>query len=270
MRVYISADMEGVSGVVEGSQVNSKEGREYERFQEVMTQEVNAAIRGVFAGGATEVLVNDSHADMRNILIEKLDSRSRLISGSAKKMSMMEGVKGAALALFIGYHAKAGSFGILNHTYSGKVKDFKINGVAYGETGVNALVAASFGVPVGLVTGDNIVCQEAKDILPGVETVVVKDAIGKQVGNLLHPSISYNLIETGAKKAVEKLINGELGLMMIENPVELELVFNQTGLAEKASVFPGSVLVDAYTVSWRSDNYLDVFFAGLSMLDMVH
>ncbi len=177
-KVYISVDLEGISGI-NGDDQTSAGQPEYARGRKLMVEDANAAIRGAFAGGATDVLVNDSHGSQRNLLPEDLDPRARLISHSFKRYGMMEGLDETFdSVLFIGYHARASApRGLFAHTGSGVVRDLQVNGVAVGEGGMNAALAAWYGVAVALVTGDDTAVDEVKAIVPSVKGVVVKRAI---------------------------------------------------------------------------------------------
>ena len=162
-KVYISVDMEGISGV-NGDDQTAAGAAEYGRARKLMAEDANAAIRGAFEGGATDVLVNDSHGGQRNLLPEDLDPRARLISHSFKRHGMMEGLDESFDAvIFVGYHAKADSpRGVFAHTGSGVVKDLVVNGKSVGEGGMNARLAQWFGVPVVLVTGDDVAVEQQK------------------------------------------------------------------------------------------------------------
>lgn len=202
-KVYISVDMEGISGV-NGDDQTSAGQPEYGRARRLMVEDANAAIRGAFAGGATEVVVNDSHGSQRNLLPEDLDPRVRLISHSFKRHGMMEGLDESYDAvLFIGYHAKASApRGLFAHTGSGVVRDLQVNGVSVGEGGMNAAMAAWYGVAVALVTGDDAAVDEVKAIAPGVTGVAVKRAINTRAVELLPLAEARRQIEAGAKNAV--------------------------------------------------------------------
>src|SRR5687767_12888682 len=177
-KVYISVDMEGISGVVGDDQTSTGQ-PEYGRSRKLMAEDANAAIRGAFAGGAAEVVVNDSHGSQRNLLPEDLDPRARLISHSFKRYGMMEGLDETFDAvIFVGYHAKAETpRGLFAHTGSGVLRDLTINGKSVGEGGMNAMLAAWYGVPVVMVTGDDVAVEQQKETVPGVRGVVVKRAI---------------------------------------------------------------------------------------------
>ncbi len=202
-KVYISVDLEGISGI-NGDDQTSAGQPEYARGRKLMAEDANAAIRGAFAGGATDVLVNDSHGSQRNLLPEDLDPRARLISHSFKRHGMMEGLDETFdSVLFIGYHARASApRGLFAHTGSGVVRDVQLNGVAVGEGGINAAMAAWYGVAVALVTGDDTAIDEVKAIVPGVKGVVVKRAINTRAVEMLPLAEARRLIEAGAKEAV--------------------------------------------------------------------
>jgi len=195
MRVFISVDMEGVAGVATFDQV-IRGGTGYPRAQELMTAEANAAIRGAFAGGATDVLVNDSHGTMDNLLHDRLDPRARLVFGAPRPSCMVQGItRDDDVAVFVGYHAAAGADGVLAHTFSSNFTELRVNGAAMTEAEVNALYAASLGVPVGVVTGDDEICAVARKAFPGVSAVEVKTAHGFSATDSLQPAVSCELIE---------------------------------------------------------------------------
>jgi D-amino peptidase len=184
-RVYISVDLEGISGV-NGDDQTSAGQPEYGRARKLMAEDANAAIRGAFDGGATEVVVNDSHGGQRNLLPEDLDPRARLISHSFKRYGMMEGLDDSFDAIiFVGYHAKADSpRGLFAHTGSGVIRDLQINGRSVGEGGMNAALAMWYGVPVVAVSGDDVAVAQVKESVPGVKTVAVKRAINMRAAEL--------------------------------------------------------------------------------------
>jgi len=177
-KIYVSVDMEGISGV-NGSDQTGPGGAEYGRARKLMVEDANAAIRGAFDGGAASVLVNDSHGGQRNLLPEDLDPRAHLLSHSFKRHGMMEGLDETFDAvLFVGYHAKADSpRGLFAHTGSGVVRDLQINGRSVGEGGMNALLAAWYGVPVVMVSGDDVAVAQVQESVPAVRGVVVKRAL---------------------------------------------------------------------------------------------
>jgi D-amino peptidase len=203
VRIYISVDMEGISGV-NGDNQTAATGAEYGRARKLMVEDANAAIRGAFEGGATEVVVNDSHGSQRNLLPEDLDPRARLISHSFKRYGMMEGLDETfAAVIFVGYHAKAESpRGVFAHTGSGVLRDLRINGRSVGEGGMNAMLAAWYGVPVVMVTGDDVAVEQQKETAPGARGVVVKRAINTRAVELLPLADTRREIQAAAREAV--------------------------------------------------------------------
>ena len=177
MKVLISADMEGATGVTWPADVRPGT-EQWQRFRKLFTGDVNAAVDGFLAGGATEVLVNEAHDTMRNLLLEELDERAELLTGRHKHLSMVEGIQhgDVGAVAFIGYHAGAGADGVLSHTYlANSITGVWVDGRPASEGRLNALVAAEFGVPVILVTGDDRACADAAGYAPEAETVAVKD-----------------------------------------------------------------------------------------------
>jgi D-amino peptidase len=203
-KVYISVDMEGISGV-NGDDQTSPGGAEYGRARKLMAEDANAAIRGAFEGGATDVLVNDSHGHQRNLLPEDLDPRARLISHTFKRYGMMEGLDETFDAIvFVGYHAKADApRGLFAHTGSGVVRDLQVNGRSVGEGGMNAALAAWYGVPVVAVTGDDTAVDEVKAIVPGIRGVAVKRAINMRAVELRPLADARRDIQAGVREGVQ-------------------------------------------------------------------
>ena len=223
MRVFVSVDMEGVAGVATFDQV-IRGGSGYARAQELMTEEANAAIRGAFSGGATEVLVNDSHGTMDNLLHDRLDPRARLVFGAPRASCMVQGItRGDALAVFIGYHAAAGADGVLAHTFSSNFTELRVNGQPMTEAEVNGLYAADLGVPVGVLTGDDQICGVASKAFPGISTVEVKRAHGFSATDTLSPQSARERIEDAVRAAVAGA--GELRAQPVLDLLELEVDF---------------------------------------------
>jgi D-amino peptidase len=202
VRVYISVDMEGIAGIATLDQV-IRGGHGYPAAQRLMTAEANAAIAGAFDGGATAVVVNDSHGTMDNLLMADLDPRTRLVLGSPKLDCMAEGLTDEFdVALFIGYHGPAGSRGVLAHTYSSYFTEVRLNGVPVSEADVNALQAAAVGVPVGLLSGDDVICDLVGRTLPAVHAVAVKTALGYAAANSMSPDRACTAIRDAAAAVV--------------------------------------------------------------------
>ena len=203
LKVFISIDMEGLAGVVSSGDVGGS-GTDYQHFRSIMAGEANAAIDGAFRAGATEVLVRDSHGSKQNILPGDLDPRARLLRGqSIGPKNMMEGVDSTFDAVvFIGYHARAGTpNAILEHTSTGNVIDFAINGVSLPEGGYNALVAGLYGVPVVFVAGDRAVVEQIRGLLGPIDGVAVKEEIGDAALGL-SPKQAQEEIRKGVEQAI--------------------------------------------------------------------
>jgi D-amino peptidase len=202
-KVYISVDMEGISGVSGDDQL-SPGGAEYGRSRRLMVEDANAAIRGALAAGATDILVNDSHGGQRNLLPEDLHPKARLISHSFKRHGMMEGLDESFDAvIYVGYHAKAETpAGLFAHTGSGVVRDLEINGRSVGEGGLNSALAAWYGVPVVLVTGDDVAIRQVQDTAQGARGVEVKRAINVRAVELKPLEKAREEIERAARESV--------------------------------------------------------------------
>lgn len=214
MKILISADMEGTCGVsswvhVQAPEVTSANQpasvAEYERFRRHMTAEVNAAITGAFDGGATEIIVNDSHDFQRNLIIEELDSRVTYISGADKRFGMMQGIDESVDAvIYTGYHARAGTVGApLAHTWNTWVHDVRFNGVSTGEFGINGAIAGHFGAGVLMVAGDDQAVAQTQGFLGDqIEGAVVKWGVSSTSARHLHPEIARRLVREAAAQAV--------------------------------------------------------------------
>jgi D-amino peptidase len=241
MKVYISVDIEGVAGIVDRAQ-GSTPGIDYERGRRLMTHEAAAAVRGALAGGATDVWVSDSHGSngMRNIIVEDLPPDCWLISGDSRPMGQIEGLDRSFAALaMVGYHARHGLSGVLDHTISGReVYDLKLNGRNVGEVGLNAAVAGHLGVPVALVSGDHKLAGEVAEILPWAHYVTVKYAIGRHASKAMHPTKARQAIEDGLRQALGRL--REMKPFVLDKPVRADLTFKHTSMADAAAGMAGT------------------------------
>jgi D-amino peptidase len=270
MRVYISVDMEGIAGVAHEDQTDPIETRhagEYNRFRRLMTNEANAAVLGALDAGAAAVLVNDSHWLMRNLLAEELHPAAELLSGGPKRLSMVEGVDGGFdAALFIGYHARAGTrHATIDHTYTSRVYEARLNGQPVGELGLNAAMAGLHGVPVVLVSGDQALAAEARALLGGdVETVVVKEAVGRFAARSLAPTVACERIRAGAVAALRRRHQP----YTLTPPLRLEVDFVLTQMADMAELIPGSTRSGGRTVVYTGDDYREVFRAWRAMYNL--
>lgn len=268
MRVYISCDMEGISGIVHVDQI-SPNGQDYPRCRELMTAEVNAAALGAFEGGAKEVVINDSHGDMRNIIIEKLDPRIQLISGSLKPLSMVQGIEdGFDAAFFVGYHPGMGAkAGILDHTYYGSVvTEVDVNGKVLNELAINALIAGHYNTPVVLITGDERACQEAKNILDNVETVAVKQAVTRYSARSIHPKEAQKRIQEAAKSVLSDI--SRFKPFKMDPPYTLHLKMLNSGMADSAEVMPGALRLDSMTIEYKTEDLLTMFKALITLTQL--
>ncbi|MFF0227397.1 M55 family metallopeptidase [Streptomyces sp. NPDC004629] len=234
MKVFISSDMEGTAGLVDWEQC-SRNGSQYVHAVELLTAEINAAIEGAIDAGATEFLVNDSHSVMTNLRPDALAGRARYLSGRYKPMYMMEGLDDSFDAVFlVSYHGSASSHAsALSHTYySPAVAEVRINDVVAGESGVNALVAGAYGVPVSLVTGDQVTAEETRRFCPGVQAAVVKRSVSRYAADSLHPSVATELIHDRARTAIERL--DRTPAPEFASPTELTVTFRSSDYLELA------------------------------------
>lgn len=265
MKVYISVDMEGIAGITHFDQTGPEGGDDYARARRLMVQETNATVEGALEGGATEVVVNDAHGAMRNLLLEELHPAACLVSGSPKPLSMMEGIDGScACAFLVGYHSRAGSRGVLSHTYRSTVAEWRVNGRPLGEMGLNAALAGEFGVPVVLVAGDSAVTEEARELLGSIETVVVKEYVARQAALHLPLARVRALLREAAARAARRA--GEISPLRVPGPVTVEIKFVHGGLADAAQLLPGSQRLDDLTVAYRAPDYLTAFRAGRALV----
>ena len=259
VKVFISVDMEGLAGVVTATDV-SPTGPDYGHFRMIMAAETNAAIDGAFRGGATEVLVRDSHGAKQNLLPNDLDPRAKLLRGqSSGPKNMMEGIDSSfAAVVYIGYHAKAGTpNAILEHTSTGNVVDFTINGVSLPEGGYNALVAGLYGVPVVFVAGDRAVVEQIRGLVGPIEGVAVKDEIGDaSLG--LSPRQAQDEIRRGVELAVRGRARAKAYVM--NGPFSMNLKVKQ-----ERPIFPGVQRVREGEFTYAHADLLEILRAFNAM-----
>lgn len=239
MKIFISADIEGVSGIVRPEQT-MLEGKDYTYARNLMIEEVNAAVEGAIEGGAKQVVVCDSHSHQFNLLPDRLHKKALLVTGNCKPVSsMLEGLDRSFNSIFfIGYHARVGSSkAVLSHTYFSKeVQNVRINGMEAGELGINAALAGYYGIPAGLVTGDNAVCEEAKAILDKVETVPVKESVGRYSAICVHPEVARERIRLASQKAVSNL--NQKALYSLPKEIVFEIDFTDPAMADIVELIP--------------------------------
>ncbi len=264
LKVFISVDMEGITGVVNRDDT-SRTGKDYDYFRRIMTLETNAAIEGALAAGATNIIVRDSHGSARNILPDLLDRNARLLRDwSGGPMSMMESIDESFDAvIFIGYHAKAGTpDALLEHTMTGNVTDISINGLSLPEAGVNALIAGLYEVPVAFAAGDKALCGQVKELLGTVETVAVKEGIGAAALNL-HPEVSREKIREGVTRALRGL--DSLKPYKLRAPYTMVLKLKDETTVYTGALFPGAERTGDWEITFRSDDLMEVILAFYNM-----
>ena len=258
LKVFISVDMEGITGVVNWEDVR-RDGKDYGYFREVMTKETNAAIEGAIEAGAKEIIVRDSHGSARNLLPEMLNKNSKLIRDwSGGFMSMMEGINETFDAVvFVGYHAKAGTpNAILEHTMSSKnIIDVAINNVSMPEAGLNALIAGHYDVPVVFVAGEKALCDQAKNLFGEVTTFAVKEGLGNAALNF-HPEVSREKIRAGVKDALLNL--SKFKPYKLEEPYTLVVKYKNEEIVNDKSLQPGVQRTGDWELTYKSDDILDI------------
>lgn len=262
MKIIICSDMEGISGVVDWDHVDP-EHPEYQRFRHLMTADINSAIQGAFAGGASEIVVTDGHEDHLNVIYDELDPRVGLNSGRGLPLAITQGAMGMDGAFFIGFHARYGSpKGLLSHTWSGVVRNLWLNDILMGETGLVASVLGHFDVPVLLISGDDVVCQEARDLLGNVHTAVVKIALDRLAAACLPLQEAQQIIFKKAQQAVEGLKNGDHPVPYnLSTPIRMRLELMETEMMGKMDTFPGTCRLDQTRLEYVASDMLDCYHA---------
>ncbi|MFE3554530.1 M55 family metallopeptidase [Streptomyces sp. NPDC059193] len=252
MKILISADMEGATGVTWPEDVVPG-ASQWERCRGLFTSDVNAAVLGFYDGGAEQVIVNEAHATMRNLLLEKLDARAELLTGRHKSLSMVEGVQHGDVdgIAFVGYHTGAGSEGVLAHTYlANSITGVWLNGTRASEGLLNAHVVAEYGVPVILVTGDDLTCADAAGYAPDAVTVAVKDHVSRYAAVCRTPARTAADIRAAAKEATALAVRHE---PVSGGPHTVEVEFDAEHLALTAAVVPGVERCGERRVAYSSE-----------------
>lgn len=258
LKVYISADLEGVVGVVTGDQLGPG-GFEYGRFRQFMTNEVNAAITAAREMGATEILVSDSHGNGENLLMEQLPADIQLVRAWPRPLMMMEGIDETFdAAILIGYHASTtNTEGVRAHTISSaSLTAVRINGVEMMEASINAAIAGDFGVPVVMISGDDATIEEARRIIGDMEGAVVKWNYGFHSARTIMPEASYALIGDRVRSALGRL--DDFTPYVMDGPVELEISFKNYLPAEVMAYLPNVDRVDAHTIRFVGADMTEV------------
>ncbi len=257
LKVFISVDMEGISGVVNWDDVTVG-GTDYGLFRRLMTAETNAAIQGALEAGATEIVVRDAHDTGRNILPDLLRPEAQLIRDwSYGPLSMMEGLdKTFDAVIFIGYHARASTpDAVLKHTMTTKLLDVIINGKKMPEAGINGLIAGMFDVPVVLISGDKAIAAQALELFGVIETVIVKEGIGTAEKGI-HPEKAQALILQKTKAALKRI--KDFKPFKLTAPYTLDVSFAEEAGAQRASWIPGALRKDEHTVSFTAGTVMDL------------
>ncbi len=259
MKVYISVDIEGCSGVTH-LEHTSEAGNDYQRARRLMTRETNAAIEGALSAGATEIVLNDGHGGNgnRNIVLEDLHPVARLITGRPRSLGQMCTFDSSFAALLqVGYHTKAGSFGNISHTINGPVvADLLVNGRSVGEVGLNAYLAGEYGIPCALVTGDQFMAQETHAFMPWAEAAVVKYATAYNSAECLHPDVAVVTIRTATTKALSRL--QDMKPLVCQTPVNIEMKCHNPGIADSADGgVPGVTRIDPLTLGFQTSRFSD-------------
>lgn len=270
MNVYISADMEGITGQVTWKACGAPSGDHYDFAfaRRMMTHDVNAAIRGARRAGATRVVVKDSHGTSRNLLIDELESGTELITGEgAGSDGMVHGIgEGFDCALLVGYHAMAGTDrAVMEHTICGSNHRVWIGERQVGEMGMSGMIAAHHGVPIVMVSSDDAGCREAAHFFDRVATADVKAGYGRYMARCLHPSETAAIIERAAFEGVER--RATIGSYM---PTDLiaRIEFNQTSEADYACRMPGTKKADAYTVEYVAQDVIELHRAMRMLMSL--
>jgi D-amino peptidase len=253
----ISADMEGATGVTWTADV-APGTEQWQRFRRMFTGDVNACVEGLAAGGATDVLVNEAHDTQRNLLLEDLDPRARLLTGRHKPLSMMQGVDGADGVVFVGYHAGAGTDGVLAHTYlANSIVGVWLDGEPASEGRLNAALAAEYGVPVLLVTGDDRTCADARGYAPDARRVAVKECVSRYAAICAPPRRTAEWITAAATEAM-----GRAGRATGSRaPHRIEIEFDATHLAQAGAVVPTVSQIGVRTVGFDAATMTDAMQA---------
>jgi len=268
MKIFISTDFEGVAGIVDWDQIMVGS-HNYELGRRLLLGEVNAAIDGALQAGADTFLVNDSHSSMRNLEPDRLHGKASLLTGKHKPMYMMEGLdKSFDAIFFLGYHGSIGaSRAILSHSYNPRaIWEARLNGEVVGETALNALVAAHFGVPIALVTGDQVTAREACRLSPSPHCIEVKHGVSRYAAESLHPEVARERIQEGAQLAVDSL--ALVGAPNYSGDIELSVTFLTADMAEMSAWLHDVELSgkDTRTVRFVSSQPLEVFRTFITMV----
>jgi D-amino peptidase len=258
LHVFISVDMEGIGGIGTPA-MTSEKGKDYQTGRELMTAEVNTVVAAVFEHGPAEILVNDSHGDMQNLLHTQLDPRVLYIQGNIKPYGMAQGLDSSFDAvIFVGFHARAGTpDAFIAHTGSGAVAGLWLSGTEVGEGGLNATYAGSLGVPVIAASGDSAFTLEIRAMVPGIHAVATKVAMGAQSAQLLHPDVVRARLRANVRAALDDL--ARIKPLAAASPVTVRMRFDSITRAEVATAIPGVRRVDGTTIEFQARNMAEAY-----------
>ena len=257
LKIFISVDMEGIGGIGT-SEMTRHGGKDYNVGRQLMTDEVNAVVKAIFNNGPSEILVNDSHGDMQNLIHQQLDPRVVYIQGNKKPFGMVQGLDDSFdAAIFLGYHARAGTpRGFLAHTGSGSVKGLWLNGIEVGEGGLNAFFAGELNVPVILAAGDDVFTTQFGELV-NCELVATKTAETAQVARLKHGELVQRELFAATERALKKL--KKIKPLKNKNLIQIKLKFSSTIQAEVLQAIPGMDRVDGYTIGYTAKNMQEAY-----------
>jgi len=271
VRVFLSADMEGVAGIARDEQTDPSSPL-HAAGRHLLTQEVNAAIEGALAAGVQEVVVSDGHWTCVNVIADELDERAELVSGYPRRLYMAEGLgPGFDAAFFVGYHASAGTpDAVLDHSYADPrvVTEVRLGGVPQSEGSLTGYLCGTFDCPVALFTGDAAAVAQMHEFVVEIEGVVVKEGLARQAARSLHPRVARERIRTGARRAIERLSN--IPAMRLDGRVDLEVDLATTPMADSCERVPCVRRLGPRTVGYTSDEYVDVYRLFLALVDLAN
>jgi D-amino peptidase len=271
VRLFLSADMEGVAGIARDEQTDPSSPL-HAASRHLLTQEVNAAIEGALEAGVQEVVVSDGHWNCVNLLSEDLHPAAELVSGYPRRLYMGAGMgPGFDAAFLVGYHASAGTpDAVLDHTYADPtaVLEVRLNGVPQSEGSLTGYLCGTFDCPVALFTGDAAAVSEMHQFVLGVEGVVVKESLDRQAARSLHPRVARERIRTGARRAIERLAT--IPPMRPPGRAELELDLVTTAMADSAERVPGVTRLAPRTVGYASEDYVELYRLFLALVDLAY
>ena len=258
MKVHISVDMEGIAGICHEDQAEAKN-MDFQRMREFMTAEVQAAVEGAKAGGATDILVCDAHDTCRNLLIERLDDDVEIIEGAPYELGMMGGISSDFDAsILLGYHSmRDAHMGVIGHTYSYDFTELVINEVRIGESGLSAAIAGHFGVPVVMIAGEQLAVEEMRSLVPETLGVATKKGLGVYAARTVTPAKSRDLIRSGAKEAIVNI--SRVKPYSVSKPVRMEVTFTRVIMAQYVSKIPGVERTGPKSVAYVAKNMLKGF-----------